>query len=302
MDGRVIKEELPNQKWRFGLYLNGRDLPLSKVRAKTKFQRMISLVPFTHDMVPKSGIILDGTYLKGSPLYGPGIYIDDAGALRYGSHLDAHGQQRKNWVAPLRCLLLDGDTNPPDTYDFFHKEPEDYWEKPKGLSMVGFNQNGNPIFLSSINGSGRSRKSGDLGGISLRNAEEILLEEKCHTIFLFCDGWKCSAFLRSQWMVPGRNDRAYLYLLAFQREKRGKAPEGPSNFDLLMQGISIRMRVRAENPVVPVRSDPGFPPFGEKTNIVRYLKPGDVVTVYELRDNIWGRIGYNQWVNAKMLV
>lgn len=111
MDGRVIKEELPNQKWRFGLYLNGRDLPLSKVRAKTKFQRMISLVPFTHDMVPKSGIILDGTYLKGSPLYGPGIYIDDAGALRYGSHLDAHGQQRKNWVAPLRCLLLDGDTN-----------------------------------------------------------------------------------------------------------------------------------------------------------------------------------------------
>ena len=290
-------EALPNEKWSFKIYLNGRGYPLERLRQRTKFARMLSLFPIRIDR-RENGLVLQGVSFSIVRRDDLGIYIDDEGRLLCGKRTDEAGRVRENWAGAYRCLSLDGRIIPPEE---LNGSPA---VGPTGTTMIGFRKDGTPVLLCALKGDGKSTRFGE--GVTETQALNKLLKEKCVTVLQFCTGWKCSGMLRRQWMVSGSGRQSDVYLLASRRPderpaKKG-ARRGPTAVDLVARDMIQKMQVRETSGAVPVRSGPGFPAAGELDNIVSYLRPGQTVTVYELSGGVWGKIGTDRWVNVNMLV
>lgn len=286
-------EALPNEAWKFSLYVNGRSRDVPQIRRRLKFARCIGLTPCFPNGDPMAGIVVEGHTLSHRNWDGWGVYIDEGGALRPGKRLDEDGTPRQNWAAAFQCHVLDGHMmRPSGGIPPAAKEAN-------GWTMIGFRRDGTPVLLCAMKGLGKSAREWE--GITETQAVNRLLREKCVTVMSFCIGWKCGGFLRRQWLVAGNKKTPDLLLLCFRRTPEKRRRRGPGKLALLSREVAQKMTVRATAEACPVRSEPSFPPEGAADNVVGRLEPGQTVTVYELSGNTWGKIGTDRWVNVNLL-
>jgi|GEM_PF-6387895 len=220
-------EELPNDKWRFEIYVNTKKLTAAQIVSQKKCTRIINLGYFDLERFkPVSGLIVGGKVLQTPEYHDWGITIDTHGNLSRGVPLAGAGAL--NWC-PAQPPMLKGGKRAASAQSFGRN----------GTTMVGFKADGTPVWLTCLKSKGRIPLLTE--GATSKEAVDKLVSIGCVDVLRYDGSWSTQDNMHGVWHLPGQYRVVYTLLLAYPRNetKATPSPTSPTSYPVPTRTLKL---------------------------------------------------------------